>query len=132
MKIWHPEKSVILTDDIGEDSTIHAPVWIGKDVHIGKACRVQAFSFIPEGAQIEDFVFIGPNVTFTNDKHPPSQEWQKTFVGMGASIGAGTVILPGVTIGEFAVIGAGSVVTKDVPPKEMWFGNPARFVKCLS
>jgi len=126
MKIYHPEKSVILTDDIGRNSTIHAPVWIGERVHIGERCRVQAFCFIPTGVRLEDDVFLGPNVTFTNDKHPPSDEWLITTVGRGASIGAGSVILPGVSIGEHAVIGAGSVVTKDVPSGETWFGNPAK------
>jgi acetyltransferase-like isoleucine patch superfamily enzyme len=82
---------------------------------------------------VEDNVFIGPNVTFTNDKYPRSkeypQEFQRTVLKEGASIGAGSVILGGVTIGKKAMIGAGSVVTKDVPDGELWLGNPAKFVR---
>ncbi len=84
---------------------------------------------------IEDDVFIGPNVTFTNDKYPRSKgEWKllKTVVKKGASIGAGSVILPGITIGENAMVGAGSVVTKDVPPNAVVAGNPARVIKNIS
>ena len=97
---------------------------------IGENCMIQSFVFIPEGVIIEDEVFIGPKVCFTNDKYPPSGgNWTKTLVKKGASIGAGSVILPGITIGENSLIGAGSVVTKSVPPKEVWYGNPARKAK---
>ena len=81
---------------------------------------------------IEDNVHIGPNVTFTNDKYPRAKqkfELQKTLIRRNASIGARSVILGGITIGENAMIGAGSVVTKNVPANELWFGNPARFVR---
>lgn len=124
--IWHPELSVILTDDIGADCTIHAFVWIGNGVHIGPRTRIQAFSFIPTGVTIGADCFIGPRVTFTNDKHPPSQDWASTFVEDGVSIGAGAVILPGVTLGTKCVIGAGAVVTKDVAAWQTVMGNPAR------
>ncbi len=117
---------------IGEDCKIHSHVWIGKNVKIGNNVKIQAFSFIPDGVTIEDNVFIGPRITFTNDKYPPSggKGWTETFVKSGASIGAGAVILPGITIGKNARVGAGAVVTKNVPDNEIVVGNPARiFIK---
>lgn len=133
-KIWHPDKSVLLDCVVGDDCTIHAPVWIGNGVMIGNRCKVQAFSFIPEGVWLEDDVFIGPRVTFTNDKHPPSakSQWETTWVRKGAVIGAGSVILPGVVIGAGAVVGAGSVVTRDVPPGATVYGNPAGIKKLVA
>jgi UDP-2-acetamido-3-amino-2,3-dideoxy-glucuronate N-acetyltransferase len=128
LKIWHPEKSTILDCKIGRGTVIHSHVWIGNDVSIGENCKVQAFAFIPDGVEIADHVFIGPRVTFTNDKYPPSNGtgWEKTQVGAYAVIGAGAVILPGVTIGAHAMVGAGSVVTRDVPIGAVVYGNPAR------
>ena len=128
-RIWHPELSVLLECTIGDRCTIHAPVWIGNNVVIGNDCKVQAFSFIPEGVMISDWVFIGPRVTFTNDKYPPSKNWATTHVGPYASIGAGSVIVAGVSIGAHALIGAGSVVTKDVPVGGLVYGNPAKLVR---
>lgn len=125
-KIWHSELSVLLNCVIGERCTIHSHVWIGNNVVIGDDCKVQAFSFIPDGVVIGSNVFIGPRVTFTNDKYPPSSDWSETTVGDFVSIGAGAVILPGVRIGSHAMIGAGAVVTKDVPCGTMVYGNPAR------
>lgn len=125
VKIWHPTKSIILTKKIGKGSRIHAPVWIGKDVSIGKNVKIQALAFLPEGVRLEDNVFIGPGVVFTNDKHPPSDSWSETLVKEGVSIGANCTILPGIIIGRNAIIGAGSVVTKNIPAGETWFGNPA-------
>ena len=125
-KFYHQEKSIILDCIIGHGCVIHAPVWIGNNVVIGNDCRIQAFTFIPDGVTIGNNVFVGPNVTFTNDKNPPSQQWDKTHIEDGVSIGAGAVILPGLTIGKNARIGAGAVVTKSVPPEETWVGNPAR------
>lgn len=129
--IWHPEKSVILTDKIGEGTVIHAPVWIGKDVPIGRNCKVQAFAFIPAWVHISDEVFIGPHVCFTNDKHPPSggKAWSHTFVGKGVVIGANATILPGINLNPRCIIGAGAVVTKDVPGGVTVVGNPARPMK---
>jgi len=128
--IWHPELSVLLDCAISDDCTIHSHAWIGNGVTIGDRCRIQAFAFIPDGVDIGNDVFIGPRVTFTNDKHPPSARmaWLGTRVEDGASIGAGCVILPGITIGKLAQIGAGSVVTKDVPALATAYGNPAAVV----
>lgn len=128
-KFWHPRLSNISKKAaIGTGCTIHSHCWIGDGVQIGKRCKIQAFCFIPEGVIIHDDVFIGPHTCFTNDKYPPSKdnEWLPTTVRSGASIGANCTILPGVVIGDSAVIGAGSVVTCDVPADELWYGNPAR------
>ena len=127
--IWHPELSNISENAvIGENCRIHSHVWIGDNVRIGNRCKIEAFAFIPPGVTLEDDVFIGPHVCFTNDKRPPShgKEWSETVVRKGASIGANSTILPGITIGENAMIGAGSVVTKDVVPETTVVGNPAK------
>jgi len=127
-KIWHPQNSVILTDRIGLGCTIHSHVWIGKDVIIGDRVRIQAFTFIPDGVELEGDVFVGPHVCFTNDPElacAGRDFWRATKVRRGAKIGAGAVIKAGITIGEEAVIGMGSVVLKDVPSWETWVGNPA-------
>lgn len=125
-KIWHPEKSVLLNCVIGDDCTVHAPVWIGNNVLIGDRVKIQAFAFIPDGVTIEDDAFIGPSATFTNDKYPPSAEWRETQVGRHAVIGANATVVCGVKIGEYAMVGAGAVVTKDVPAGALVAGNPAR------
>lgn len=131
VKIWHPTKSIILTKKIGKGTVIHAPVWIGEDVMIGRNVKIQAFVFVPSGVSIEDSVFIGPGVIMTNDKRPPSygKYWAKTLIKKGARICAGAIILPGITIGKKAIIGAGSTVTKNVPAGETWVGNPAHKLK---
>lgn len=125
--IWHPELSVFTpTWKCGENCTIHAHVWLGCEV--GNNVMIEAFCFIPDWVTIRNDVFIGPRVTFTNDKRPPSygKYWQPTLVQDGVSIGAGAIILPGVVLGEGCVIGAGAVVTKSVPAGETWVGNPAK------
>jgi len=116
---------------IGRNCKIDAFVYVEEGVVIGDNCKIRPFVFIPTGVTIEDDVFVGPNVSFTNDKYPRVKgEWKllRTRVKKGASIGANSVILPGVTIGEEALVGAGSVVTKDVPSRAIAAGNPARIV----
>lgn len=117
---------------IGKNCKIASFVEIQKDVVIGDNCKIEAFAYIPTGVAIEDEVFIGPHACFTNDKKPKAVgEWEvvPTLVKKGASIGANAIILCGVTIGENAMVGAGSVVTKDVPPNTVVAGNPAKPVK---
>ena len=98
---------------------------------IGDNCKIRPFVFIPTGVTIEDNVFVGPNVTFTNDKYPKVRgEWKllPIKVKVGTSIGGNSIILPGVTIGKNALVGAGSVVAKDVPDNAVVAGNPAQII----
>ena len=118
--------------EIGRNCKIDAYVYIEEDVAVGDNCKIRPFVFIPTGVTIAENVYIGPHVTFTNDKYPKVQgEWKLllTLVKKGASIGANSVILPGVTIGEDALVGAGSVVTKDVPNRAIVAGNPACIIR---
>jgi acetyltransferase-like isoleucine patch superfamily enzyme len=126
VKFWHDALSNIGQCTIGKGTIVHSHVWIGDRVKIGEDCRIQAFSFIPTNVRLGRKVFVGPRVTFTNDKHPPSDQWEITIVGDFVSIGAGAIILPGVTLGDGCTIGAGAVVTKSIPPGETWVGNPAK------
>lgn len=123
--LWHPHLSNIGECTIGANCTIHSHVWIGDRVSIGDGVRIQAFSFIPTGVRIGNGVFIGPHVCFTNDKHPPSDEWLVTIVEDNVSIGARCVILPGLTLGRGCKIGAGSVVVRDVEPGSLIYGDCA-------
>ncbi len=118
---------------IGNNCNICANVLIENEVLVGNNVTVKSGVQLWDGITVEDDVFIGPNSTFTNDLFPRSKnpEWKlsKTVIKKGASIGANATILCGITIGEKAMIGAGSVVTKNVPDGELWVGNPAHFVK---
>lgn len=126
--IW--QFCVVLPDAIiGENCNICSHVFIENDVIIGDRVTVKCGVQLWNGTTIENDVFIGPNVTFCNDKYPRSKHhsvsFLKSLVCQGASIGANATILPGITIGEYAMVGAGSVVTKDVPPHTTVIGNPA-------
>ncbi len=114
---------------IGKECNINAHCFIENDVVIGDRVTVKSGNYLWDGLRIEDDVFIGPNVTFTNDKFPRSkvypEEFMTTVIQKGASIGGGAVILPGITVGESALIGAGAVVTRDVPARAIVVGNPA-------
>lgn len=118
---------------IGSNCNICSHCLIENDVLIGDNVTIKCGVQLWDGIRIADNVFVGPNVTFTNDKYPRSKQYPDTFwqttISKGASIGAGAVILCGITIGEKAMIAAGSVVTKDVPAGELWMGNPAKFVR---
>lgn len=118
---------------IGKSCNINCNVFIENDVIIGNNVTIKPGVQIWDGIIIEDNVFIGPNVTFTNDLKPRSKQYPEKFlrttVKKGASIGANATILPGITIGESAMIGAGSVVLKDVPANTTWIGNPAKQIK---
>lgn len=120
---------------IGTDCNICENVFIENDVTIGNRVTIKNGVQIWDGITIEDDVFIGPNVTFTNDRYPQSRntdfKLEKTFILKGVSIGANSTILPGITIGERSVIGAGSVVTRDVESKIIVAGNPARKIRSL-
>jgi len=117
--------------EVGKNTKIDAFVYIEEGVKIGDNTKIRPFVFIPTGVTIGNNVFIGPNVTFTNDKYPKSTgEWEllETVVENDVSIGAGSVILPGIIIGENSLIGAGSVVTKTIPPNSIAVGNPAKVI----
>jgi len=118
---------------IGNNCNINFNVFIENDVIIGDNVTIKSGVQIWDGIRVEKNVFIGPNVTFTNDKYPRSKQYpdkfQQIVIKEGASIGAASVILGGVTIGKNAMIGAGSVVSKNVPANELWLGNPAKFIR---
>jgi len=125
-KVWG-NCNIYSSAKIGKGCSVGGGSEIGHNVRIGNNVRIGAMVFIPEGVTIQDDVFIAPKVTFSNDKYPPSdrKEWGTILVKKGAAIGMGAIILPGVTIGENALVGAGSVVTRDIPDGEKWYGNPA-------
>jgi len=130
--------------EIGDETKIGAFVEIQKNATVGKRCKISSHTFICEGVEIEDNVFIGHSVTFINDSYPRSTtssgelqteaDWkvEKTLVRKGASVGSGSTILSNVTIGENAIVGAGSVVTKDVPANAIVAGNPAKVLRFIT
>ena len=129
--------------EIGDETKIGTFVEIQKNASVGKRCKISSHTFICEGVEIEDNVFIGHGVMFTNDVYPRATaaggelqteaDWkvEKTYVKQGASIGTGATILARITIGENAIVGAGAVVTKDVPPGAIVAGNPARVLRYI-
>jgi UDP-2-acetamido-3-amino-2,3-dideoxy-glucuronate N-acetyltransferase len=137
VRVFQPDLVNLYGCTIGAGTKIGAFVEIRKDVSIGRNCKIQAFVFIPEGVTIGEGVFLGPHVCFTNDRFPAAvlpngelmaeDDWTRedTSVGDMASIGANATILCGIAIGERAMVGAGAVVTKDVPPYAIVKGNPA-------
>lgn len=130
--------------EIGDNSKIGAFVEIQKGVKVGSRCKVSSHSFLCEGVILEDEVFLGHNVTFINDLYPRAtaangelqteKDWKciQTVIKKGASIGSSVTILCGVTVGENAIVGAGSVITRDVPPNAVVAGNPAKIIRKLS
>ncbi len=127
---------------IGDNSKVGAFVEIQKNAFIGKNCKISTHTFICEGVTIEDDVFVGHNVSFINDMYPRATaagrlqteaDWKvvPTLVRAGASIGTSTTILAGVTVGRNSIIGAGSVMTHDIPDNVVAFGNPCRVVRSL-
>jgi acetyltransferase-like isoleucine patch superfamily enzyme len=129
--------------EIGDETKVGAFVEVQKNAKIGQRCKISSHTFICEGVTIEDYVFIGHNVTFINDAYPRAttpggmlqseKDWkvEPTRVKRGASIGSGSTILSKVTVGENAIVGAGSVVTRDVPANTIVAGNPARLLRKL-
>ena len=129
--------------EIGDETKVGAFVEVQKNAKIGQRCKISSHTFICEGVTIEDYVFIGHNVTFINDAYPRAttprgalqtgKDWkvEPTVVKRGASIGSGSTILSKVTVGENAIVGAGSVVTGDVPANAIVAGNPARLLRKL-
>jgi acetyltransferase-like isoleucine patch superfamily enzyme len=127
--------------EIGDNTKVGTFVEIQKNAFIGKNCKISSHTFICEGVHIEDNVFIGHNVTFINDKYPRSTnqdgsmqsetDWrvEETYIKKGASIGSSSTILCGISVGENAIVGAGSVVTKDIPANSIYAGVPARKIK---
>jgi acetyltransferase-like isoleucine patch superfamily enzyme len=129
--------------EVGDETKIGAFVEIQKNVKVGKRCKISSHTFICEGVEIEDNVFIGHSVTFINDSYPRATaadgglqteaDWkvEPTRVRKGASIGSGSTVLSKITIGENAIVGAGSVITKDVPANAIVAGNPAQFLRFI-
>jgi UDP-2-acetamido-3-amino-2,3-dideoxy-glucuronate N-acetyltransferase len=138
--IYHPDLVNLYGCQIGDGCKIGAFVEIRKQVKIGCNVKIQALAFVPEGVTIEDGVFVGPHVCFTNDKYPravnpdgslmESDDWEivPTLVKRGASIGANATVMCGITIGEYAIVGAGAVVTRDVPAYAIVAGVPAQVI----
>lgn len=138
------EYTIVADAIIGDECKIHRYIFIDNGVVIGNRVKIQDHVMIPHGVTLEDGGFVGPAVTFTNDKFPRAinpdgslkkiSDWiaSPTLVKYGASIGANATIVCGVTLGEWCMVGAGAVVTKDVPPYALVQGNPARIIKMLN
>src|SRR5438067_1972199 len=142
--IHHPDLVNLYGCRVGDDTKIGAFVEVQKNATIGRRCKISSHTFVCEGVTIDDHVFIGHGVTFINDSYPRAtneagdlqtdRDWkvEPTRVEKGASIGSGATILSNVVIGEHAIVGAGSVVTRDVPPRTIVAGNPARVLRAVT
>lgn len=133
-RIW--QFVVVLADArIGRDCNICAQCFVENDVEIGDRVTIKNGVSLWDGVRVEDDVFIGPNVAFANDRYPRSKHYPERFesvvIRRGASVGANATLLPGVEIGAGALVGAGAVVTRDVPPRAVVMGSPARVVRML-
>ena len=140
-RIFHPDLVNLYGCSVGDETQIGPFVEIQAGVSIGRMCKISSHSFVCEGVTLDDGVFVGHGVMFTNDRRPRATnaegklqaagDWEllRTFVRSGASIGSGAVILPGLEIGAGALVGAGAVVTKDVPAGAVVAGNPARVIR---
>jgi len=138
-QIWH-QSQVREGARIGRECILGKGVYVDFDVQIGDRCKLQNGAFVYHGARLEDGVFVGPGVILTNDRYPRAinpdgslqtdADWEvgRIHVKHGASLGAGSIILPGVTVGEFALVGAGAVVNRDVPDHGLVVGSPARLI----
>ncbi len=127
IKVWEPS-NVYLSARIGNNVSIGAFSEVGENVEIGEGTRIGAFCFIPEKVKIGKNVFISPRVTFTNDLYPPGkkEDWKETFICDNARIGAGVIILSGIVIGSYSLVGAGAVVTKSIEPYSRIIGIPGK------
>ncbi len=115
---------------IGADVSIGCLAHIGRNVMLGDGVRIQGGAYVADGTQVANGVFIGPNATILNDRYPPSRnasKWEMVTLEENAVIGGGVTILPGIHVGSNAVVGAGALLTKDIPADEVWIGNPAEF-----
>jgi len=142
VKIYHKNLVNLYGCSIDDDTKIGTFVEIQAGAKIGSRCKISSHTFICEGVTIEDEVFIGHGVMFTNDRYPraaigghlkENDDWkmEKTIIKKGASVGSGAIILPGITVGENAMVGAGCVVSKDVPSNSLIYGVPGKIIKKL-
>ena len=132
VRLNNPDQVNIFGCTVGDNTFIGPFVEITRNVIIGKNCKIESHSFVCDSVVIEDCVFISHGVMFTNDLYPRADrhvEYKQTMVKKGASIGTNATIIGGITIGEYAIIGAGAVVTKDIEPYSIYAGNPAKKIK---